>query len=118
MVILGGGESGVGAAILAAQRGYDVFVSDGGPLKEPYRETLSKHGIDFEEKGHSDTRILAADEVMKSPGIPDKNDMVARIRAQGIPVISEIELAYRYKGDGRIIGITGSNGKSTTTAMT
>ena len=118
MVILGGGESGVGAAILAAQRGYDVFVSDGGPLKEPYRETLSKHGIAFEEKGHSDTRILAADEVMKSPGIPDKNEMVARIRAQGIPVISEIELAYRYKGDGRIIGITGSNGKSTTTAMT
>ena len=118
MVILGGGESGVGAAILAAQRGYDVFVSDGGPLKEPYRETLSKHGIAFEEKGHSDTRILDADEVMKSPGIPDKNDMVARIRARGIPVISEIELAYRYKGDGRIIGITGSNGKSTTTAMT
>ena len=118
MVILGGGESGVGAAILAAQRGYDVFVSDGGPLKEPYREILSKHGIAFEEKGHSDTRILAADEVMKSPGIPDKNEMVARIRAQGIPVISEIELAYRYKGDGRIIGITGSNGKSTTTAMT
>ena len=118
MVILGGGESGVGAAILAAQRGYDVFVSDGGPLKETYRETLTNHGIAFEENGHSDTRILAADEVMKSPGIPDKNDMVRRIRAQGIPVISEIELAYRYKGDGRIIGITGSNGKSTTTAMT
>jgi UDP-N-acetylmuramoylalanine--D-glutamate ligase len=118
MVILGGGESGVGAAILAAQRGYDVFVSDGGPLKETYREALTKHGIDFEEKGHSDTRILAADEVMKSPGIPDKSDMVRRIREHGIPVISEIELAYRYKGDGRIIGITGSNGKSTTTAMT
>ncbi len=118
MVILGGGESGVGAAILAAQRGYDVFVSDGGPLKAPYRETLTRHGIDFEEKGHSDTRILAADEVMKSPGIPDKSDMVRRIREHGIPVISEIELAYRYKGDGRIIGITGSNGKSTTTAMT
>jgi UDP-N-acetylmuramoylalanine--D-glutamate ligase len=118
MVILGGGESGVGAAILAAQRGYDVFVSDGGPLKETYRETLAKHGIAFEEKGHSDTRILAADEVMKSPGIPDKNDMVRRIRERGIPVISEIELAYRHKGDGRIIGITGSNGKSTTTAMT
>ena len=118
MVILGGGESGVGAAILAAQRGYDVFVSDGGPLKETYRETLTKHGIAFEENGHSDTRILAADEVMKSPGIPDKNDMVRRIRERGIPVISEIELAYRHKGDGRIIGITGSNGKSTTTAMT
>jgi UDP-N-acetylmuramoylalanine--D-glutamate ligase len=118
IVILGGGESGVGAAILAAQRGYDVFVSDGGPLRETYRETLTEHGIAFEEKGHSDTRILEADEVMKSPGIPDKNDMVVRIREHGIPVISEIELAYRYKGDGRIIGITGSNGKSTTTAMT
>src|SRR3984957_4009680 len=118
MVILGGGESGVGAAILAAQRGYDVFVSDGGPLRETYRETLTEHGIAFEEKGHSDTRILEADEVMKSPGIPDKNDMVVRIREHGIPVISEIELAYRYKGDGRIIGITGSNGKTTTTAMT
>jgi UDP-N-acetylmuramoylalanine--D-glutamate ligase len=118
IVILGGGESGVGAAILAAQRGYDVFVSDGGPLREAYRDTLTEHGIAFEEKGHSDTRILEADEVMKSPGIPDKNDMVVRIREHGIPVISEIELAYRYKGDGRIIGITGSNGKSTTTAMT
>jgi UDP-N-acetylmuramoylalanine--D-glutamate ligase len=118
MVILGGGESGVGAAILAAQRGYDVFVSDGGPLKEIYRETLTQHGIAFEEKGHSDTRILAADEVMKSPGIPDTSPMVQRIRAKGIPVISEIELAYRYKGNGRVIGITGSNGKTTTTAMT
>jgi UDP-N-acetylmuramoylalanine--D-glutamate ligase len=118
MVILGGGESGVGAAILAAQRGYDVFVSDGGPLKETYRETLTKHSIAFEEKGHSDPRILEADEVMKSPGIPDVSPMVRRIRAKGIPVISEIELAYRYKGDGRIIGITGSNGKTTTTAMT
>jgi UDP-N-acetylmuramoylalanine--D-glutamate ligase len=118
MVILGGGESGVGAAILAAQRGYDVFVSDGGPLKEIYRETLTQHGIAFEEKGHSDTRILAADEVMKSPGIPDTSPMVQRICAKGIPVISEIELAYRYKGNGRVIGITGSNGKTTTTAMT
>ena len=118
MIILGGGESGVGAAILAAQRGYDVFVSDGGPLKADYRETLQHHGIDYEEKGHSESRILEADEVMKSPGIPDKNDLVRRIREKGIPVISEIELAYRHKGGGRIIGITGSNGKSTTTAMT
>ena len=93
MVILGGGESGVGAAILAAQRGYDVFVSDGGPLKDSYREALQKHGITFEEKGHSEDRILDADEVMKSPGIPDKNEMVRRIRSKGIPVISEIELA-------------------------
>src|ERR1700754_1520245 len=118
MVILGGGESGVGAAILAAQRGYDVFVSDGGLLKDTYREDLKKHNISFEEKGHSTDRVLAADEVMKSPGIPEKNDLVKQIRSKGIPVISEIELAYRYKGESRIIGITGSNGKSTTTALT
>jgi UDP-N-acetylmuramoylalanine--D-glutamate ligase len=118
MIILGGGESGVGAAILAAQRGYDVFVSDGGPLKEAYKKALQQHDIAFEENGHSEDRILDGDEVMKSPGIPDKNEMVRRIRAKGIPVISEIELAYRYKGDSRIIGITGSNGKSTTTALT
>jgi UDP-N-acetylmuramoylalanine--D-glutamate ligase len=118
MVILGGGESGVGAAILAAERGYDVFVSDGGPLKEQYRHTLSTHGIEFEEGRHTASRILAADEIMKSPGIPEKNELVKEIRKKGIPVISEIELAYRYKGDSKIIGITGSNGKTTTTAMT
>jgi UDP-N-acetylmuramoylalanine--D-glutamate ligase len=118
MVILGGGESGVGAALLAAQRGYDVFVSDGGPLKDEYRQTLSTHQIAFEEGGHAEEAILNARVVMKSPGIPEKNDLVKKIRAKGIPVISEIELAYRYKGDSRIIGITGSNGKTTTTAMT
>ena len=118
MVILGGGESGVGAALLAAQRGYDVFVSDGGPLKEEYRQTLSTHRIAFEEGGHTESQILNAGEVMKSPGIPEKNEMVKKIRAKRIPVISEIELAYRYKGSSRIIGITGSNGKTTTTAMT
>ena len=118
MVILGGGESGVGAAILADRRGYDVFVSDGSPIKASYRDTLDKHRIAFEENGHTEERILSADEVMKSPGIPDKAEIVRRIRAKGIPVISEIELAYRYKGDSRIIGITGSNGKSTTTALT
>lgn len=118
MVILGGGESGVGAAILAARQGYDVFVSDGGPLKDNYREDLKKHNIGFEENGHSTSRILEADEIVKSPGIPDKNELVKQIRAKGIPVISEIELAWRHKGDSRIIGITGSNGKTTTTAMT
>lgn len=118
MVILGGGESGVGAALLAAQRGYDVFVSDGGALKEAYRQTLSTHRIAFEEGGHTEERILNAHEIMKSPGIPEKNELVKKIRSKGIPVISEIELAYRYKGDSRIIGITGSNGKTTTTAMT
>lgn len=116
-VILGGGESGVGAALLAAQRGYDVFVSDGGGLKDNYRQDLQKAGIAFEEGGHTEEKILNADEVMKSPGIPDKNELVKKIRSKGIPVISEIELAFRYKGDSKIIGITGSNGKTTTTAM-
>jgi UDP-N-acetylmuramoylalanine--D-glutamate ligase len=118
IVILGGGESGVGAALLAKQKGYDVFVSDGSSLKDNYRNELRKAGIDFEEGGHRDEKILNADEVMKSPGIPEKNEMVQKIRAKGIPVISEIELAYRYKGNSRIIAITGSNGKSTTTALT
>ena len=118
MVILGGGESGVGAALLAVQRGYDVFVSDGGSLKAEYRQTLSTHQIEFEEDGHTEEKILDANEVMKSPGIPEKNDLVKKIRTKGIPVISEIELAYRYKGNSRIIGVTGSNGKTTTTAMT
>jgi UDP-N-acetylmuramoylalanine--D-glutamate ligase len=118
LVILGGGESGVGAALLAARQGYDVFVSDGGPLKDEYRQTLSENNIAFEEGGHTDNRVLNASEVMKSPGIPEKSDLVKKIRAKSIPVISEIELAYRYKGDSRIIGITGSNGKTTTTAMT
>ncbi|MBH2005102.1 MAG: UDP-N-acetylmuramoyl-L-alanine--D-glutamate ligase [Sphingobacteriia bacterium] len=117
IIILGGGESGVGAALLAKQQGYGVFLSDAGSLKEKYRDELQSNGIDFEEGGHSADRILAADEVMKSPGIPEKNEMVKAIRAKGIPVISEIELAYRHKGDGKIIAITGSNGKSTTTAL-
>jgi UDP-N-acetylmuramoylalanine--D-glutamate ligase len=116
-VILGGGESGVGAAILAKQKGYEVFVSDGSSLKENYRNDLQQAGIDFEEGQHDETRILNADEVMKSPGIPDKNELVKKIRAKGIDIISEIELAYRFKGDSRIIGITGSNGKTTTTAL-
>ena len=118
MVILGGGESGVGAALLASQRGYDVFLSDGGSLKDDYRKELQQHGIAFEEGSHTAGRILDADEVVKSPGIPEKNEMMQKIRSKGIPVISEIELAYRYRGDSRIIGITGSNGKTTTTSMT
>lgn len=118
LVILGGGESGVGAAVLGAKRGYDVFLSDGGALKDVYIKELEQHGIAYESGGHSEDKILNADEVMKSPGIPDKAPLVKKIRAKGIPVISEIELAYRYKGDSRIIAITGSNGKTTTTAMT
>jgi UDP-N-acetylmuramoylalanine--D-glutamate ligase len=117
IVILGAGESGAGAAVLAKQRGYDVFVSDGSPIKEPWRGELEAHGIAFEEGQHTAERILAADEVMKSPGIPEKNELVQQIRAKGIPIISEVELAYRYKGNSKIIAITGSNGKTTTTSM-
>ena len=84
MIILGGGESGVGAALLAAQRGYDVFVSDGGALKDEYRQTLTANRISFEEGGHTDDRILEAAEVMKSPGIPEKNELVKKIRAKGM----------------------------------
>ncbi len=118
IVILGGGESGVGAAILAKKNGYDVFVSDQGSLKENYRNDLKEAGIDFEEGAHTEDRVLHADLVMKSPGIPDKNEMVKKIRAKGIDVISEIEFAFRHKGDSKIIAITGSNGKTTTTALT
>jgi UDP-N-acetylmuramoylalanine--D-glutamate ligase len=118
MVILGGGESGIGAALLAKQKGYDVFVSDASSLKDIYRNELKQAGLEFEEEGHNEQRILDADEVMKSPGIPEKNELVKKIRAKGIPIISEIELAYRFKGESKIIGITGSNGKTTTTALT
>lgn len=118
LVILGAGESGIGAAILAKQQGYDVFVSDGGAIKENYRIELSNNNIEFEEATHTEAKILNAGEVMKSPGIPEKNELVKKIRAQGIPIISEIEFAYRYKGNSKIIAITGSNGKTTTTALT
>jgi UDP-N-acetylmuramoylalanine--D-glutamate ligase len=118
MVILGGGESGVGTALLAKQNGYDVFLSDASSLKEIYRNELQTSGIEFEEGRHTEERILDADEVMKSPGIPEKNEMVKKIRAKGIPIISEIELAFRFKGESKIIAITGSNGKTTTTALT
>jgi UDP-N-acetylmuramoylalanine--D-glutamate ligase len=118
LVVLGSGESGVGAAILGKKQGYDVFVSDGGTIKPSYKQELFDNGIEFEEGQHSEDKILSADEVMKSPGIPEKNEMVKMIRAKNIPVISEIELAYRFKGNSKIVAITGSNGKSTTTALT
>jgi UDP-N-acetylmuramoylalanine--D-glutamate ligase len=117
LIILGGGESGVGAAILAKQQGYDVFLSDGGQLKANYKKDLENCHIDYEEGSHNQERILAADEVVKSPGIPEKNEMVKAIRSKGIQIISEIELAYRHKGNSKIIAITGSNGKSTTTSL-
>ena len=116
-VILGGAESGVGAALLAKQQGYDVFLSDGGSLKNEYRNELLAVGIAFEEGQHSEEKILNTDEVMKSPGIPDKAAIVKKIREKGIPVISEIELAYRFKGESIIVAITGSNGKTTTTSL-
>ena len=116
-VILGGGESGVGAALLGKKVGYEVFLSDAGSIQLKYKQELFDNGIEFEEGKHSVEKILSADEVMKSPGIPEKNEMVKQIRVKGIPVISEIELAYRFKGNSRIVAITGSNGKSTTTAL-
>src|SRR5688500_9794652 len=118
LVILGAGESGIGAAILGRQKGYDVFVSDGGAIQDKYRTELDKRNIPYESGTHTGEKILQADEVMKSPGIPEKNEWVKKIREKNIPVISEIEFAYRYRGNSRIIGITGSNGKTTTTALT
>ncbi len=116
--ILGGGESGTGAAILAKKQGYEVFLSDGGSISQRYKKDLQEYGIEFEEGQHSEEKILMADEIVKSPGIPEKNSLMQKIRQKGIPVISEIELAWRFKGDSRIIAITGSNGKTTTTALT
>ena len=116
--ILGAGESGTGAAILAKQQGYEVFVSDAGPIKNLYKDELNEFGIQFEESMHTEEKLLSADEIVKSPGIPEKSDMMKKIRSKGIPVISEIELAWRFKGESKIVGITGSNGKTTTTALT
>jgi UDP-N-acetylmuramoylalanine--D-glutamate ligase len=118
IVILGGGESGVGASLLALQKGYDVFLSDAGVINEKYRSELTSNNIEFEEGRHSDEKILNAHEVIKSPGIPNNNAMVMKIRDKGIPVISEIEFAFRYIGNSKVIAITGSNGKTTTTALT
>ncbi len=117
VVILGAGESGVGAALLSKQKGYDVFVSDAGTIKDNYKKELADNGIEFEEGVHTEERILGADEIVKSPGIPEKNEMVKKIRYKNIPIISEIELAFRFTGESKIVAITGSNGKSTTTSM-
>jgi UDP-N-acetylmuramoylalanine--D-glutamate ligase len=117
LVILGGGESGVGAALLAKKEGYNVLLMDEGSLKDGYRSELQTAGISFIEKQIDEAELLSANEVVKSPGVPEKNEWVKKIRKKGIPVISEIELAYRYKSSSKIIAITGSNGKSTTTAL-
>ena len=116
LVVLGAAESGVGAAVLAQQKGYDVFVTDMGTIKPRYKEMLDAHGIAWEEGGHTEARVLNADEVVKSPGIPDTAPLVAKLTEQGTPILSEIEFAARYT-DARMICITGSNGKTTTTSL-
>ncbi|WP_395049043.1 UDP-N-acetylmuramoyl-L-alanine--D-glutamate ligase [Flavobacterium sp.] len=117
LVVLGGGESGVGTAILGKKKGYDVFVSDFGKIKQSYREVLIINGIAWEEETHTEALILNADVVMKSPGIPDKSPIVKKLVEKGIPVISEIEFAAPFT-KAITIGITGSNGKTTTTMLT
>ncbi len=116
IVVLGGGESGVGSAVLAQTKGFDVFLSDMGILKDEFRETLQRYHIPFEEGKHTEALILNADEVIKSPGIPDKSSVVQKLFEQGTPVISEIEFAGRYDNAKKIC-ITGSNGKTTTTSI-
>jgi len=116
MVILGGAESGVGAALLAQANGYEVFVSDYGTLKDNFKSELTRGNIEFEENGHTRDRVLNADLIVKSPGIPDQIEILQSALANGIEVISEIELAYRFTRK-QIIGITGSNGKTTTTLL-
>lgn len=116
IVVLGGGESGVGAAILAKAKGFEVFLSDGGKLKENHQKTLDEYGIPFETGNHSVDKILEAEEVIKSPGIPDTAPIMQEILKKGIHVVSEIEFAGRYT-DAKLICITGSNGKTTTTSL-
>ena len=117
IVILGSGESGVGAALLAKAKGYDVFVSDKGEIKEKYKNELIENQIAFEEGKHTEELIFNANEVIKSPGIPDKVELIKKLRSVNIPVISEIEFAGRYTNAKKIC-ITGSNGKTSTTLLT
>ena len=116
IVILGAGESGAGAAVLAKTKGFDTFVSDMSAIKEQYKELLGSYGIPYEEKQHTEDLILNADEVIKSPGIPTEAPIVQKICQKNIPVISEIEFAGRYT-EAKMICITGSNGKTTTTSL-
>jgi UDP-N-acetylmuramoylalanine--D-glutamate ligase len=116
IVILGAGESGAGAAVLAQVKGFDTFVSDSSTIKERYKEQLDRYGIAWEEGHHTEALILSADEVIKSPGITDDTPLVAKLRAQGTPIISEIEFAGRYT-HAKMVCITGSNGKTTTTSL-
>ena len=116
IVVLGAGESGAGAAVLAKKQGFEVFVSDMSAIKDKYKSMLDSHQIEWEEGRHTEEKILDADEVIKSPGIPDQAPMVQKIIAQGTPIISEIEFAGRYTTS-KMICITGSNGKTTTTSL-
>lgn len=117
IVVLGGGISGYGSAILARKKGFDVLLSDSGRIADRYKAKLDEWEVPYEEGGHTEERILAATEVIKSPGIPESAPIVRKIREAGIPVISEIEFAGRYIGRARCICITGSNGKTTTTSL-
>lgn len=116
IVVLGAGESGSGAAILAKEKGFDVFVSDCGTISDPYRALLDQNGVQWEDGQHTEALILNADEVVKSPGIPTTAPLIQKLQAQGTPIISEIEFAARYT-NAKMICITGSNGKTTTTSL-
>ncbi len=117
IIILGAGESGTGAALLAKAKGHDVFVSDQGSIKEKYKNELIANGIDFEEGVHSEEKILNADLIIKSPGIPDKAEIIKKATGKNIEIIDELEFAFRYL-KGKVIAITGTNGKTTTTLLT
>jgi UDP-N-acetylmuramoylalanine--D-glutamate ligase len=117
IVILGAGESGTGAAILAKAKGYDVFVSDQSVIKDQYKTELSSQAIAFEEGIHSEDKITNASLIIKSPGIPDKAEIIKKVKSKGIPVIDELEFAFRFL-TGKVIAITGTNGKTTTTLLT
>jgi len=116
IVILGAGESGAGAAVLAKKEGFEVFVSDMSKIKDNYKKLMDDHNIEWEEGHHTEEKILDADEVIKSPGIPKEAPMIQKLMAKGTPIISEIEFAGRYT-DAKMICITGSNGKTTTTSL-
>jgi UDP-N-acetylmuramoylalanine--D-glutamate ligase len=116
IVILGAGESGIGSAVLARMKGYDVFISDAGTIKPKFKELLAKYELAFEEGKHSEEIILSSKEIIKSPGIPEKAEIVKMIRKRGIPIISDIEFASRYT-NAKTICVTGSNGKTTTTCL-
>ena len=117
LVVLGGGESGAGAAVLAKVKGMEVWLSDAGNISQTYKDLLNQYKVDWEEGGHTPEKIRNADEIVKSPGIPDNAPMVAQAIERGIPIVSEIEFASRYT-DAKMVCITGSNGKTTTTKLT